>query len=237
MGENQLIDHRHKCCLDRVVTDVLHGTAALVLDMGVAAPRGIFVCRGRVYPALKGITALTADNPAGKAVAALILFAALDDAFFLAALCDQCVCRLKYLTAYDGFVMIGHRVPVFLAVIDVAVELRIGVGLLKNHIAGVFLVADHAAHCCRRPASSLFGGYAVCIQLVRNGVRAFAGKHLFKNPTYRLGLFRIYDHLLAIPIVAVGRIAEFEGAILESSLYGPFVILGNGCRLPLGHAA
>ena len=42
------------------------------------------MCRGRVYPALKGITALTADNPAGKAVAALILFAALDDAFFLA---------------------------------------------------------------------------------------------------------------------------------------------------------
>lgn len=91
MGENQLIDHRHKCCLDRVVTDVLHGTAALVLDMGVAAPRGIFVCRGRVYPALKGIAALTADNLAGKAVATLIFFAAFDDAFFLASLCDQCV--------------------------------------------------------------------------------------------------------------------------------------------------
>lgn len=237
MGENQLVDHRHKSYFYCVVPYILHGTAVLVLNMGIAAPRSVFVGCAGVYPALEGITAFAADDLAGKTISALVFITAFDDAFFLTALLNQCVCRLKDLTTDDGFVVICHQVLILLAVIDMTVKPRIGVCLLKDHIAGVFFIADHIANCCRRPASSLFNGYALCIQFLRNGVCAFAGKHLFKNPADRFCLFRIDDHLLAVPIVAIRWVAELEGAILEPLLDGPFAVLGNGCRLSLCHAA
>ena len=130
VGENQLVDHRHKSSLNSVVPDVFHGAAVLVLNVGVAAPRNVFVCRGGVHSTLEGIAALAADDFAGKAVSDLVFFAAFDDAFFLAALLNQSICRLKDLTADDGFMVICHRVLIFLTVIDMAIELRIGIGLL-----------------------------------------------------------------------------------------------------------
>lgn len=166
MCEDQLVGHCYKSCPDRVVSDVLHGAAVLVLNVGVAAPCSVSTQRTGMYPALEGIAALATDDLAGEAVAALVFLAAFDDAIFFAVLLYQSICRLKDFAADDGFVVICHRVLIFLAVIDMAVELRIGVGLLENHITGVFLVADHAAHRCRRPASSLFGRYAVCIQFL-----------------------------------------------------------------------
>lgn len=181
MSENQLIDHRDESCLDGVVPDVFHGAAALVLNVGSAAPCRVFACSAGVYPALKSVATFAADDFAGEAVTALVFFAAFDDAFFSAALCNQCVCRIKDLAADNGFVVIGHCVLVLLAVIDMPVELRIGVSLLEDHIAGVFLVADHAAHCSRRPASALFGGDTVIVQFFRDGVGAFARKNLIIN--------------------------------------------------------
>ena len=46
----------------------------------------------------------------------------------------------------------------------------------------------------------------------------FTGKNLREHPAYNFGLLRIDHHLLTIPFVAVWRIADFEGAILEPLL-------------------
>lgn len=54
----------------------------LILDVGTAAPCGVCVSGAAVYPALKGIAALAADDLPGEGVAILVFVAPFDDTFF-----------------------------------------------------------------------------------------------------------------------------------------------------------
>ena len=117
------------------------------------------------------------------------------------------------------------------------VELGIRIGFLEDYVARVLLVCQHAANSSSSPASSLFAGDAFLIQSVSNCLCSFSGKHLREHPADNLGLLRIDHHLLTIPFVAVWRIADFEGAILEPLLNRPLAVCRNGCRLSLGHTA
>jgi hypothetical protein len=59
---------------------------AFVVDMRIAAPSSILIPCAGMYPSLKGVTALAADDPAGEAVAILVFIAACDNAFFSTSL-------------------------------------------------------------------------------------------------------------------------------------------------------
>ena len=87
--------------------------------MGIAAPRSVFVSGAAVYPALKGIAALAADDLPGEGIAILVFVASFDDAFFRCPLVNKSVCGFKVLPADDCLVMILDHVLCLLAVVVV----------------------------------------------------------------------------------------------------------------------
>ena len=80
-AKNQLVHHGAEGLLYGFIFDVEHRTFLLIQNVSVAAPCCIFVSGAGMNPALEGITAFSADDPAGKSIAFLILFASFDDAF------------------------------------------------------------------------------------------------------------------------------------------------------------
>ena len=174
--------------------------------MRIAARCGILVPGAGVYPSLKGITALAADDPAGEAVAILVFIAAGDNAFFSASLMNQGADGIKVLPCDDCLVVVGKGISVFFSTIGMAVELGVRIGFLEDYIAGVLLVGQHATYRGGSPASSLFAGNASFIQCVSDCLRSLSGKNLREHPAYNFGLLRIDHHLLTIPFVAVWRI-------------------------------
>ena len=91
----------------------------LILDMGIAAPRSVFVSNAAVNPALKSIAALAADDLAREGVAVLVFVASFDDAFFRSSLANKSVSGFKILPADDCLVMILDHVLRLLAVVVV----------------------------------------------------------------------------------------------------------------------
>ena len=116
MPKNQLIDHRNKSHFQLIVTNVLHGAAAFIIDVGVAASCHVFVIATGVYSPLESIATLVANNLAREAVAALVLTVAFYDAFFETALCNQSTISFKVLSVDDGLMVIGKRIPIFLSI-------------------------------------------------------------------------------------------------------------------------
>ena len=94
----------------------------------------------------------------------------------------------------------------------------IRVRFLEKAVADILLIGEHPANSCGRPASVSLGRNASPVQVVRNGVGTFAGEQRCEDFLYHSRLLRIYDHLLAIPIVAVGWVADFIGAAFKAFL-------------------
>lgn len=96
---------------------------ALVVDVGIAAPRRVFVSGAAVNSALEGVAALTADDLAGKGIVVLVFIRAFCYAFFVCPLADKSVYCLKLLPADDRLVMILDHVLRLFAVVVVPDEL------------------------------------------------------------------------------------------------------------------
>ena len=96
-----------------------HVAPILVFDMGVAAPRDVFVIGAAMNPALEGVAALTADDLAGESVSVLVFIGTFYHAFFGSPLTYKNPCSFKILTADDCLVMILDHVLCLLAVIVV----------------------------------------------------------------------------------------------------------------------
>ncbi len=96
-----------------------HVAFILILDMGIAAPRSVFVSGTAVYPALKGIAALAADDLPREGIAILVFVASFDDTFFRSPLVNKSVSGFKVLSADDCLVMILDHVLRLLTVVVV----------------------------------------------------------------------------------------------------------------------
>ncbi len=112
---------------------------------------------GRVDTALEFSAALTADDFARERISVLVLILIFFYAFFFAMLFDDSLRGFKVLAADNCIVMIFNEILVFFTIIVVAVEVHIGVSLLKNSIACVFFIADYSTNCCRRPTAAFLG--------------------------------------------------------------------------------
>ena len=123
MGEDQLVHHCGEGQFQSVVLYEKHVALALVVDVGIAAPRRVFVSGAAVNSALEGVAALTADDLAGKGIAVLVFLATFDDAFLVCSLTDKGAYCFKILPADDRFVMILDHVLSLLAMIVVSDEL------------------------------------------------------------------------------------------------------------------
>ena len=210
--------------------DVLERAAALV-EAGVDL-LALDSAHGHSHNILKAVEKVKAAFPSISLIAGNVATAE-----GTKALIDAGADCVKVLPADDCFMVFGKGISVFLSTIDMAVELGVRIGFLEDHIASVLFIGQHAAHRSGSPASSFFAGDAFLIQSVSDCLRSLSGKNLREHPAYNFGLLRIDHHLLTIPFVAVWRIADFEGAILEPLLNRPLAVCRNGCRLSLGHTA
>ena len=87
------------------------------------------------------------------------------------------------------------------------------------------------------PAISFLSADSFSIQILGDVLCSTACQHLIKNPANVLGLLGIYNHLLTVPIIAVGWVADLEGSVFEAFLDRPFAVLRDGYRLAFSHAA
>lgn len=110
--------------------------------------------------------------------------------------------------------MVLHEIPVPLAVIMVAVELAVRVGLLEQDVPGELLIRQKSPDCRSCPVPAFPGRNAPFIQLGSDFMRPFPGESLCKHPAHNFSLLLIDHHLSVHVIVAVGRIGDLEGAIL-----------------------
>ncbi|MPM26990.1 hypothetical protein SDC9_73495 [bioreactor metagenome] len=157
-------------------------------------------------------------------------------AFFFAVLFNDSLRGIEILMADNRIMMIFNQELVFFTVIVVAVEVHIGVGFLKNGIAGVFFITEHPANGCRRPATAFLGWHIAAVQLICNFAGTIAGKNFRKDKTDDSCLCFIHDQLSISSIVAVGRIGNLEGPILKPTLYRPFAVFRNRDRLTFGQS-
>lgn len=104
----------------------------------------------------EGATAFRADDPPGERIPVLVL-ASPCNTFFLAPLPDYCRHSFKCLPAHNGGVMVLHEIPVPLAVIMVAVELAVRVGLLEQDVPGELLIRQKSPNCRSCPAPAFPG--------------------------------------------------------------------------------
>ena len=123
MRKNQLVQHRGECLLQRIIFYKKHVAPILIFDMGVAAPRDVFVIGAAMNPALEGVAALTADDLAGESISVLVFIGAFCHAFFGSPLTYKNPCSFKILTTDDRFVMIRDHVLRLLTVIVVSDKL------------------------------------------------------------------------------------------------------------------
>lgn len=72
--------------------------------------------------------------------------------------------RLEILLAYDGLVVIFCKVDVFLALVVMAIELDIGVGLLEEDVTGVFVICEDSFTRGRDPFGAALGGNILFVQ-------------------------------------------------------------------------
>ena len=134
----ELANHPDESCFDGFVLDELHGAVLDACQVRVADPGNVvWIVVGASF---EGCTALSADDFAGKAVAVLVLVA-----FGIQALLDSSAGHgigsfLKILVADDCSMMVLAEVHVFFAVVPVAIEVLIRVGLLEDNIPGVLLI-------------------------------------------------------------------------------------------------
>ena len=99
-----------------------------------------------VNPTLILAAAYPADDLTGKCEAVLILSVLPYDAFFFAALSDQCICLIEIFAADDRLVMLGYKICFNLAMIVVASEGFVGICLLKQCIADIFFVDNNVSY-------------------------------------------------------------------------------------------
>lgn len=88
----------------------------------------------------------------------------------------------------------------------------------EKAVADILFIGKHPANGRGRPVPVSLGRNATLVQIVRDGVGTFAGEQCREDFFHNSRLFCINDHLLTIPIVAVGRVADFIGAVLEAFL-------------------
>ena len=120
MRVDQLVHHGDESLLQIIVFYKKHVAFIFILDVGTAAPCGVFVSGAAVYPALKGIAALAADDLPGEGVAIVVFVAPLDDTFFRCPLVNKSVSGFKVLPADDCLVMILDHILCLLAVVVVS---------------------------------------------------------------------------------------------------------------------
>ena len=129
MAVDQLIDHRGKCQLQIIITDIKHRAPAGVFQVSVAHPGCVFPVGAGMDSPTEGIPAFAADNLAGKGIALLILSISLLDAFLTCPLFNQGCCGFKIFVAYNCFVVIWHIVLIEVAAVLVAIKIAVCIGL------------------------------------------------------------------------------------------------------------
>ena len=97
-----------------------------------------------------------------------------------------------------------------------AIETLICEGLLKNNIAGIFLICNDAANAGRSPATTFLGGNLFIIEFSCDGVCTFPGKQIREDSLYDFCLFRIDLYIAIFPAVPVRRISELVGPIFKA---------------------
>lgn len=172
--------------------------------------------------------AVSTDDLARKCVSVLVLPAVSVNAFLGGIPCDYVVGSIKVLVTDDGFVMSLCEELVSFTIVPAAGKGIIGVGLLEDNIPGVLLILNHAVNSMACPSAAPLGGNAPGVQCLGNLRCTAAGEHLCEDPLHDLALLRIHHHLAVCIIVTVGRIGDLVGAIAETFLNTPGLVLGNG---------
>ena len=108
--------------------------------MRVATPCDIFVFFAGMYSALEGVAAFGTDDVTGETITVLVFVLPLLDAFFSCVLCNNVGNGIEIFTTDNCLVMIHYHVLVFISIINMTVEMIVGVCFLKNDIAYIFFV-------------------------------------------------------------------------------------------------
>ena len=122
MRVDQLVHHGDESLLQIIVFYKKHVAFIFILDVGTAAPCGVFVSGAAVYPEFKGIAALAADELPGEGLAILVFVAPFDATCLRSQLVNKSVTRLKPLPAEDCHAMNLTHVLCMLAVLFVPVH-------------------------------------------------------------------------------------------------------------------
>ena len=125
--------------------------------------------------AFKGAAALAADDFSGKRITISVFIIVLFQTFFFSMLFNNCLSSFKILIAYYRLMVIFNEELVFFAMIVMPVEMLIGIGFLKNSIAGLFFIADHPADGCCVPTTAFLGWHLAAVKLIGDFVGAFTG--------------------------------------------------------------
>ncbi len=130
--------------LQYIVTQILCRASSDIRNMCIADP-----CNFRtviVDPTLILAAAYPTGDFSRKREPVLILSVLPFDALFLAALSDQSICLIEIFAADDRLVMLGYKICFNLAMIVMASERVVGIGLLKQNIANIFFVYDNISY-------------------------------------------------------------------------------------------
>lgn len=168
--------------------------------------------------------AFAAEHFAGQGIPLRVL-AAFGDAFLPGVVVDGEVCRPEGLLANDGFVMSLDAVHSFFAAVHTGIEAVILVGLLKNGNASVGFVADHSEDNGTLPPAASRRWDSFLLQLTRDLRAGLALKNRCEYALYNFSLLLVDDHSAVNVFIAVGRCADHVGAVLETLLYAPFVVV------------
>ena len=227
MAIDQLIDHRGKCQLQIIVTDIKHRAFAGVGKMRVACPGCVFPVGAGMDSSAEGVPTFAADNLAGKSIALLIFSISLLDSFFTGSLFNQVCGGFKILMADNPFMVICHIVLIEVTVILMPIKIAVGIGFLENAVTSVLFILDDAANATGGPVAAFLGRNLLLVQFFSDGLCAFPGKKLSKDALYDFCLRRIYQDLAILPDVAVGCIGKLVCPIQEALLDAPFAIFRN----------
>ena len=130
--------------------------------MGGAAPSYIGIVTALDTP-LEGSATLMASNDTRKRITVLVLFILWQRTFFFATLPNDLLGCFKHVFGDDSFVVVFHPVFIFLAMVMMAIKMRIGIGFLENSIPSVILVFQYAANGCCSPMGTAFSRNFLCI--------------------------------------------------------------------------
>ena len=135
-AEDQLVHHRHECCLYRFILDKHHGTGIFIIKVCRASPCDTATLR---LP-LELTAALSADDDTGKRVLVMVLSHILYDAMFINVLLYHDLYPVKILLADNRFMVVFRYEAIDLTMIVMTPEVAVGIGFLKSSSAVVFLV-------------------------------------------------------------------------------------------------